>query len=490
MKKGILIIATILTSISINLANAETSENICLTHEEGIDKADESLMAVRKRKEKDTTGIRKGWTFGALPSVSYDADLGFQYGALTNIYYFGDGSKYPEYLHSFYVEASYTTKRYGVFRLFYDSKYLITKHRLTIDASYLPDAMCDFYGFNGYQTVFNDKWKNSKKYSAEEGYRSRAYYKFKRDLFRFSADIQGNLSGNYYWNAGVGVLGYGCNTVDVKMLNKGKKEAKKLPEIDVLYDKYVQWGLIDENEKNGGWHPYVHAGLTYDSRDKQQNPSKGIYADVFLTYNAAFGAQKKFNNMKVNADFRHYVPIYKDWISFAYRVGVQLTTYGKSPFYLNTYMNNLYIQRVIYEGPGGGNSVRGVLRNRLLANGFGFANMEFRLKACKFKIRKEHFYIGFNPFVDMGMVLQPYDLDKNEVIKSIKENDPDFNIDELSDYLTFNKKSIYRPHLSAGIGLKIAMNENFILSVDWAVPFDTQDGASKANFYVKIGYMF
>ena len=64
----------------------------------------------KKKKEKDPDGIRRGWTFGILPSVSYDADLGFQYGALANIYYFGDGSTYPEYLHSFYVEASYTTK--------------------------------------------------------------------------------------------------------------------------------------------------------------------------------------------------------------------------------------------------------------------------------------------------------------------------------------------------------------------------------------------
>ena len=33
---------------------------------------------------QDTSNIRRGWTFGILPSVAYDADLGFQYGALTN----------------------------------------------------------------------------------------------------------------------------------------------------------------------------------------------------------------------------------------------------------------------------------------------------------------------------------------------------------------------------------------------------------------------
>jgi hemolysin activation/secretion protein len=40
------------------------------------------------------------------------------------------------------------------------------------------------------------------------------------------------------------------------------------------------------------------------------------------------------------------------------------------------------------------------------------------------------------------------------------------------------------------MGLKIAMNENFILSVDWAMPLNEQDGAKKTNFYIKMGYLF
>ena len=118
--------------------------------------------APKQKHEKDS--IRKGWTFGILPSVAYDADKGFQGGLLSNVYYFGDGSTYPEYLHSFYVEMAYTTKHCGIFRFNYDSKYLIPKHRLTVDISYLPDAICDFYGFNGYQTVLNKEWINKKKY--------------------------------------------------------------------------------------------------------------------------------------------------------------------------------------------------------------------------------------------------------------------------------------------------------------------------------------
>ncbi|MBO5960976.1 MAG: hypothetical protein J6P99_03985, partial [Paludibacteraceae bacterium] len=97
-----------------------------------------SIHAVKKEKVQavDSLGrkIKTGWNFGALPSVAFDADLGFQGGALANVYYYGDGSQYPEYIHSLYVEAAYTTKRYGIFRANYDSKYLIPNHRLTLDA--------------------------------------------------------------------------------------------------------------------------------------------------------------------------------------------------------------------------------------------------------------------------------------------------------------------------------------------------------------------
>ncbi|MDP3436035.1 MAG: hypothetical protein Q8S04_02205, partial [Bacteroidales bacterium] len=53
---------------------------------------------------------KKGWNFGPLPAVSYNSDQGFQYGALCDIYWFGDGSQYPNYIHKFNVEISRYTK--------------------------------------------------------------------------------------------------------------------------------------------------------------------------------------------------------------------------------------------------------------------------------------------------------------------------------------------------------------------------------------------
>ena len=489
-----------------------------------------SISAAKKEKvqQVDSLGrkIKTGWNFGVLPSVAFDADLGFQGGALTNIYYYGDGSQYPEYIHSLYAEAAYTTKNYGIFRVNYDSKYLIPNHRLTLDATYQPDAMCDFYGFNGYQSVYNQdfhKWKKDQSKMGDPAlYQSRAFYKYKRDLFRFAADIEGTIWQNIKWNAGLGVLGYMIDECDIEMLNGKNEFDPNIPladqkamndKVEGMYEKYVKWGLIDQNEALGGWHPYLRAGLTYDSRDQRTCPTKGIYADAFFTYTAAFNAKygqqatAGYNHLQFNFNFRHYVPVYRDRVTFAYRVGTQNNIAGKSPFYMNTYLNTLFIQRVMYEGLGGANSLRGIMRNRILANGFAYANVELRCKVAKFDIGRQHFYIGLAPFFDLGVITQPYELDEVEIRKLYAEDcvktaekiskgenavmpmdfDKYFKLDEKGN---IDQSKVYMPHMAAGVGLKAAMNENFVLSVDWAMALDKQDNAKWANFYIKMGYLF
>lgn len=435
------------------------------------------LLACTLSLSAQESHIRQGWTFGVLPSVAYDADLGLQYGALTNIYYFGDGSTYPEYLHSFYAEAAYTTKHFGIFRTSYDSKHLIPGHRLSIDITYLPDQMCDFYGFNGYQSDYKPAYASQN----DASYISRAYYKYRRDLFRFSADLQGAIAHNLYWNAGIGLLHFTVGSVDIDRLNSYTKDtAKWLPDTVTLFDHYVQHGYISAAEAQGGFHPYLHGGITYDTRDRQQNPTRGIHADAFLTYYAGLGTMADYGNLKLNLGFRQYISILGESLIVAYRVGSQLTLAGNCPFYLNTYLNQLYMQRVVYEGLGGANSVRGIMRNRILAPGVAFANIELRTRVASLKLGKNMFYLGLVPFLDAGMVVQPY---------RRVESDPHLGT-PITDDETELDNPLYNPHLGGGLGIKVAMNDNFVLSVDWATAFNKQDNHKFSNLYIKMGYMF
>jgi hemolysin activation/secretion protein len=202
-------------------------------------------------------------------------------------------------------------------------------------------------------------------------------------------------------------------------------------------------------------------------------------------------------------------------VTFAYRIGTQNNIAGKSPFYMNTYLNTLFIQRVMYEGLGGANSLRGIMRNRILANGFAYANVELRCKVAKFDIGRQHFYIGLAPFFDLGIITQPYELDVKAIEEAhikdyVKSNAlavlgadvvPTLPLSSYFDTYTetnvlgvttehIAQSKVYLPHMAAGVGLKVAMNENFVLSVDWAMALNKQDNAKWANFYIKMGYLF
>ena len=445
------------------------------------------LMAIApSARAQESQHIKTGWSFGVLPSVAFDADLGFQYGALTNVYYYGDGTTYPEYLHSLYAEAAYTTKHFGIFRFSYDSKHLIPRHRLSVDVSYLPDMLCDFYGFNGYDSRINKNYIDQE----SDDYISRAYYKYRRDLFRFAADMTGEIATPWYWNAGLGMLYFGVGSTDINRLNSfTKDEDKKLPDTLSLYDQYCQLGYISSAEARGGLFPYLHGGITFDTRDRLTNPSRGIHADAFITGFADLGDAHECHNMKLNANFRHYVTLWPGRLILAYRMGTQLTIVGNSPFYLNSYLNQLYYQRAAYEGLGGASSVRGMMRNRVLAPGVAFANIELRTHLFGFTIGKNYFTLGINPFVDAGIVVQPYTTavyaDPQEALELMENTDI-----PASSATLYDDSRRHALHLTGGCGLKVAMNTNFVLSVDWATAFDKQDNPKTSNLYIKMGYMF
>ena len=54
-------------------------------------------------------------------------------------------------------------------------------------------------------------------------YRTRMFYRFKRNQFRFKNDFQGKLSGDHFkWSAGFAFQNFRNSSVDIDRLNKGK----------------------------------------------------------------------------------------------------------------------------------------------------------------------------------------------------------------------------------------------------------------------------
>ena len=102
------------------------------------------MAAFAQEKEMKT-----GWSMGILPCATYSTDNGLQYGAFGDVYYYGDGSTYPDPLHKISWEASHFTKGRTRLYLAYDSKYLVPGMRFNASVTYVDDPMYNFWGFNG-----------------------------------------------------------------------------------------------------------------------------------------------------------------------------------------------------------------------------------------------------------------------------------------------------------------------------------------------------
>jgi len=384
--------------------------------------------------------VKKGWNFGPLPAISYNSDLGFQYGVLCDIYWFGDGSNYPEYLHKFNVEISHYTKGSGVYHLFYDSRYLISGLRVTADISYLTDRMMDFYGFNGYMSPYNSNYGD-------------AFYKFDRNLFRSTLDIQGSLGGKFSWVAGIGFYDYKAASV----------KAEEYEDYPKLYDLYVASGLIGANEKRGGGVAEVKLGAVYDTRDNEADPYKGFKAELLTLYSIT--NNKADNYGKIFASASTFIPLWGERLTFAAKGSWQGTMYGEQPFYMLQNISTLYYRQITNEGLGGLNTIRGVLRNRVVGAGIVWANIELRYRFAYFPFLGQNWYLALNPFFDAGAVVQYH---KKESMQLFSAN----------PIYSGEKEAL---HMSAGLGFKAVMNRNFIISAEWGKPFDKRDGTNGLN---------
>jgi len=425
----------------------------------------------KKEKTTKTDKVKTGWNLGALPVVSFDSDLGFQYGALMNLYDYGDGSIYPNYERSLYIEASRFTKGSGIFRVNYDTRKLIKGIRVYADLSYLPDQVYSFYGFNGYDAVYNSSWVDDK----SPQYKTKVFYRYKRKFFRAKVDFRGDFSNKFvHWVAGVGFYSINVKPVDIAHLNKGRKAADMLPDTASIYDQYVKWGIIPKNEKYGGSFTVLKAGFEYDSRDNEANPNKGIWFSTVLAGTPGFMSSTKSGFLKLSITQRQYITLAKNTLFFDYRLGAQFTLAGQSPFYISPLIFYAHSSKAYNEGLGGSGNLRGILRNRIVGDGIAYGNFELRWVFVKFSMANQNFYLGTVLFFDTGMAIQKTKVNTSNVPAAVKDK--------------YFKSNAEKLHNSAGLGLKIAMNQNFIVSVEYGKAFDAQDGTS--GIYIGLGYLF
>ena len=458
--------------------------------------SEDTVKTVKNKKEI----VKKGYNFGPLPVVAFDADKGFQLGALLNIYDFGDGSTYPNPRQKWYFEASFFTKGSQLFVISYDNKFLIPGVRWSSTVTLTNDKAMDFYGFNGYMSHYDYKQvalgkdKNNK-----EDYIYTPKYRINRLALLFKTDFTGNIWNNkFFWEAGYHFSylqqGYKMQqALNIEKINKNKEDYKMYPgdpaspEYEpTVFDLYRRWGIIPENEAWGGFNSSLRLGLLFDTRDKEAAPSKGIWAEAHVMIAPKWlGTTNPY--YRYSATFRHYVPIVKnDVLTFAYRLNYEGTFGSSAPYYVLPYIT---VMGANYDrdGMGGYRTVRGLMRNRVQGLDMATYNVELRWRFVNFTLWKQNIAFGLSVFSDGTMVTRGYDM--------TFRGDEQYRA-EYEAYMA-DGTSCDRPHITVGGGLRFIMNQNFIVAFEYGLPVSkfskdplikNQDG--NGAFYINTGFLF
>lgn len=401
--------------------------------------------------------IKTGWNFGPLPVVGFDSDLGFQYGVCCDIFNYGNGSNYPQYDYKINIEASTYTKGSGILRTYGDFKTLIPDGKLFFDVTYFNAPKFGFYGYNGLSQVSNLPYMTFLPGTGPDPVLPDYYNYMSRKQFRALASIRKTITGNL--SAAAGLAYYHISTGGYNLKNDNGL---------TLYDLYVLSNLIHDNEKDGGNVTQLRAGIVYDSRNHDSDPTHGINFEASLVYSPDLIDGKGYSNLEMHLCYSQFIsPFSSERLTLAYRALVQTKLWGEIPYYFTNNINSMFFRKLYTEGIGGNASVRGLNRNGVLGDGFAMLNVELRWRIFDFKLINQNWQIATNPFFDAGKVIQPYRLDEQN-----------------SAGYTGNEKDM---HCTAGLGIKLVMNHNMVVSFEAAKAFQKADGD---GLWTNIGFNY
>lgn len=409
-----------------------------------------------------------------LPKTAYTTDLGLQLGLVGYVYLFGDGSGYPDPHHSLSGDFVYYTKGRTRADLSYDSEYLIPNMRVSAVALYVNDPLYQFYGFNGAAQKYDPA-----EYAAQFG--------MDRSLLCLTTNFQGKITGNLHWAAGAAFWRYWTGNLQGRFADKYFIDGVD----NTFYKQYCDAGLIRNDEAGGGTHMEFKAGLSFDNRNIEASPDRGIWAELYLSGSPdLFGVgmtNGRYDYLKLNARFRHFLTLPIKWnngggIVLAYNLAYQGTVAGQVPFYLQQNINSLVPRSIISEGLGGQNTIRGVYSNRLIGDGYAWANAELRIKIISADYDGHNLYLAANPFFDLGAIVQAYR--PEESYDFLKKIEPGLSYEDFS-------KEAHRWAKSAGIGMKLGVDYNLIISAEFAKNLDESRGLYNGVYVnLGIGYSF
>jgi outer membrane protein assembly factor BamA len=367
-----------------------------------------------------------GLEVGALPAITFDADEGFGYGALVELYQYGDGALGP-YMWSARPTVFLTTEGRRDFTLFFDAPHLLPDGwRLDAFLGTEEQIATPYYGV-GNASAYDEAL------DLEDG-PNPFFYRFGRN--RRSATF--NLQRPIRESKLRGLFGAGFVNTDITDVPEGDGTT--------LYAGEIVTGEDSE------WTNYVRAGLVWDSRDRETGTRSGAWTEfLFQRVDEQFGADRSYSRWTFTD--RRYISIGSKLV-FAHRYLLQGVSEGAPAHDLFRVQTSFKQQ----EGLGGAKTVRGVLKNRFVGRGMVVWNAELRWRAAEFRLIGKPFHVVLSAFVDQGRVW-----------------DGDVQLSELMTDL----------HRGFGGGVRLGMGENFIIAADLG-----RSAEAGMPMYIGLGYLY
>ena len=203
-------------------------------------------------------------------------------------------------------------------------------------------------------------------------------------------------------------------------------------------------------------------------------------------YAPSFLSNKEYSFTRIVVTHRQYFTMIPEIMSLAYRLSYQGKVSGEMPFYMLPYLYNT-APKLTTDGVGGGKTVRGVRRNRIVGDGFAYGNLELRAKILRGTVLNQNVYIALSAFVDAGMVTQKYkDFDSSKIPAYPVNGNPGYE-DRPEAIIDLDANEV--PHVGYGAGFHLAINQNFIITADFGKAIKMEDG-TKLSPYINLNFLF
>lgn len=366
------------------------------------------------------------WEIAGIPALNYDADEGFGYGAILEIYNYGDGTVEP-YAFTIQPNVFLTTGGRRDVSIFVDAPRLIPGGwRITSSISREQQLSTPYYGA-GNETAYDEALE-----AAPNDY----FYRYGQTKRVFSLDVQKKVP-----RLPLRILtGTRLSTVTLDPLPFDSGTTLLASE------------LAGGAEPMDGWWNAVRAGVVWDTRDREVGPRRGTWSDVIVQrYDKAIGSERSYTRWTLTD--RRYYPL-SGRLVYAQRALLQGVN-GDVPVHDLASVQTSFKGQ---DGLGGAKSVRGLPRNRYQGKGLFLLNTELRWHVADFRLVRIPSRLILNGFVDAGRVWK----DGVEVGSMLSDLHPGY-----------------------GAGTRLGLGDSFLIAVDVG-----RSSQSAAAVYIGLGYLY